>query len=214
MDQPDAPKAGEVCAWADTPFALLPIPGTPGGPTTTNVELLSICVEMANVHNVLLRGLNAIYLQCPYVMEEVDVADFMLYVKAWGDTVHHHHEGEEKIFFPYADELARGAGLCEVEGKSLMQGNVEQHRAFEVGLEEMTKYVESVRQGSEVYKWKELKMLIDRFAGVLTSHLHDEIGSLMKLEMCDGKMLKKKFGMISKEGAKTADPVSTVYVKV
>ncbi|KAF9697978.1 hypothetical protein EKO04_004119 [Ascochyta lentis] len=209
MSQPDAFQE-EARPWADSPFPLLRIPGTSGAPTTTNTGLLSICVEMANVHNLLLRGLNAIYLQGPYVKEITDVADFMLYIKAWADTVHHHHKGEERLFFPYADELADLAGLCEGGDGSLMQGNVDQHRAFEAGLMEMTQYVEGVRNGAVMYKWEELKRLIDGYANILTTHLHDEIESLIKLERCDGEKLKKRFAMTAEEGAKTADPALVI----
>ncbi|KAJ4336704.1 hypothetical protein N0V95_008542 [Ascochyta clinopodiicola] len=206
MSQPDDSQVSHR-PWADSPFPLLLIPGTSGAPTTSNAGLLSICVEMANVHNLLLRGLNAIYLQGPYVKDVEDVADFMLYIKAWADTVHHHHKGEEKLFFPYADDLAKSAGLCEDEDESPMHGNVEQHRAFEAGLAEMTQYVEDVREDAKVYKWEELKGLIDGYANILTTHLHDEIESLIKLERCDGEKLKKRFAMTAEEGAKTADPV-------
>jgi len=206
MAQPDV-RQGNPHPWADGPFPLLVIPGNPGVRTTSNTGLLAICVEMANVHNILLRGLNAIYLQCPYVKEAADVADFLLYVKAWADTVHHHHEGEERIFFPYADDLARSAGLCEGEDRSLMQSNVDQHRAFEAGLLEMTNHVERVRQGKDVYNWEELKVLIDGFADVLTTHLHEEIESLFRLERCDGEKLGKMFAITAQEGARTADPV-------
>lgn len=209
MAQPDTTQADDRL-WADSPFPLLPIPGTPGASITTNTGLLSICVEMANVHNLLLRGLNSIYNQGPYVRDATDVADFMLYVKAWADTVHHHHKGEERLFFPFADDLARSAGLCEDEDESLMHGNVEQHRAFEAGLLEMTQYVDSVRNDTQAYEWERLKRLIDGYANVLTTHLHEEIESLINLEKCDGDKLRKRFAMTAEEGAKTADPTLVI----
>jgi hemerythrin-like domain-containing protein len=84
---------------------------------------MSVCIEMANVHNLLLRGLNSIYLQAPHITLPADIADLLLYTKAWADTVHHHHSHEESILFPRIDALAKEAGVPE----SLMNPNVDQH---------------------------------------------------------------------------------------
>jgi hemerythrin-like domain-containing protein len=55
---------------------------------------------MANIHNALLRGLNSVYNQAPFISSIPDIADFMLYITSWADTVHHHHSLEESLFFP------------------------------------------------------------------------------------------------------------------
>ncbi|KAJ4373046.1 hypothetical protein N0V83_003337 [Neocucurbitaria cava] len=130
--------------WADTPFSLLLIPGTPGAPT---VSILNVCIEMANVHNILLRSLNSIYLQCPHISttnnSTDDVADLMTYITAWTDAVHHHHSLEETLFFPCVEELAKEVGL----ESGLMGRNVEQHHLFEDGVREMGVYARDVLEG-------------------------------------------------------------------
>ena len=72
----------DVEIWVDTPFALFKIHGQPSGPVCANPGVLSVAIEMANVHNVLLRPLNATYHQAPFVELPSDVADFMLYITA------------------------------------------------------------------------------------------------------------------------------------
>lgn len=189
--------------WADTPYALLPMPGQPGAPTCANPDVLATCIEMANVHNLLLRGLNSIYLQAPHVTKPADIADLLFYTHAWTGTVHHHHSLEEKIFFPQMEVLAKEAGL---EGVT-MEGNVEQHHAFERGLEETKKWVEEVRAGKQEYDGKKLVAYIDSFAPTLTQHLHDEIETLVKLDKCDGKKVKNALKETAEAGLDTAEMV-------
>jgi hemerythrin-like domain-containing protein len=190
--------------WADTPFALLKIPGQPGGPVCVNSGVLNVAIEMANVHNVLLRPLNAIYHQAPFIRIPVDVADFMLYITAWADTLHHHHSLEESLFFPMVEKIAKEAGIDDCEG--IMGGNVDQHHEFEPKIAELVKWAEEVVAGKKTYDAVELKRQIDDFAPILTQHLHDEIGTLVKLENCDGEKIKQAMKETADEGARTADP--------
>ncbi|KAF1848856.1 uncharacterized protein K460DRAFT_261730, partial [Cucurbitaria berberidis CBS 394.84] len=129
--------------WANTPFELLPIPGTPGTQSCTNPGIMSVVIEMANVHNMLLRGLNSIYLQAPKITQPTDIADLMLYIKAWADTVHIHHSHEELVLFPRLEELAKEARVAE----GLMDPNVDQHHLFEPKLAETAAYVQEIMDG-------------------------------------------------------------------
>jgi hemerythrin-like domain-containing protein len=160
---------------------------------------------MANVHNVFLRGLNSIYLQAPHVSDPTDVADLLLYTKAWADAVHHHHSHEEKILFPRIDALAKEAGV-----ERTMEQNVDQHQLFEPRIGETMAWVEDVRQGKKEFESKVLLGLIDSFAPVLTKHLHEEIETLMGLEGLDGEKVKQAMTDTANEGIKTADTVCCV----
>jgi len=195
----------EANTWADTPFALLNIPGQPNAPVCTNAGVLSVAIEMANVHNVLLRALNSIYHQAPFIQLPGDVADLMLYVTAWADTVHHHHSLEETMFFPKIEQIAREAGIDGWEG--MMGGNMDQHHEFEPKIAGLVKWAEEVEAGERTYDAVELNRLIDEFAPILTQHLHDEIDTLIRLEKCDGEKIKQAMKEVADEGAKTADPV-------
>ncbi|KAF2022775.1 hypothetical protein EK21DRAFT_82445 [Setomelanomma holmii] len=188
--------------WADSPFPLMPIPGQPGAQTCPNPGVLAVCIEMANVHNTLLRALNSIYLQAPNITNATDIADFLLYTQAWADTVHHHHSSEEELFFPVVKELAAKSGISE----DVMEPNVEQHHAFEPQVKAMIDWVAEVSDGKKEWDAKKLITLIDGFAETLTTHLHDEIKTLLKLEKCDGEAVKKAMADTAKVGAETADP--------
>lgn len=58
--------------------------------------------EMALAHNMILRGLNSIYQQAPWV-EQRDAQDFLEYCKLWVQVITVHHNGEESDFFPYIE---------------------------------------------------------------------------------------------------------------
>ncbi|KAI1589797.1 Hemerythrin domain containing protein [Pyrenophora tritici-repentis] len=187
--------------WADTPFALLKIPGQPGAQTCENPGLLHIVAEMANAHNVLIRGLNAFYNQAPFVGIPSDVSDLMLYIAAWADSVHHHHHLEETLFFPDVEAAAKEASLTFDA-----QVNVEQHHDFEPKMADMVEWVKSVSDGKATYGSEQLKRMVDSFAPILVQHLHDDIGTLMVLEKCDGEKLRKAMNKVGETSAKTIDP--------
>lgn len=127
----------------------------------------------------------------------------MLYTKAWADTVFHHHSGEERIFFPAIEELAKQAGV-----EHGMEGNVAQHHAFEEGIKETMSWCEDVSAGKKTFDAKVLISMIDSFAPILTQHLHDEIDTLIKLDgKCDGKKVAKLMAETAQAGIKTADVV-------
>lgn len=83
---------------------------------------------MSIVHNHLIRILNTIYLQAPFVSLPQDITDFTTYMHAWLKLIHEHHGNEEELFFPWIEEYV---GI-----KGYMEPNVEQHHAFAPGMKE------------------------------------------------------------------------------
>lgn len=162
-----------------------------------------MAADMTNVHNALIRGLNAIYLQCEHIRKPKDILDFAAYIKAWSDTIHHHHHIEETVVFPGLEEIAQEAG-----GTANLDGNVEQHHAFTPGLERLSELGKDVLEGKKKYDAREVKTLIDEFASILVEHLHDGIKTLLALEKFDGPTLKKAFDKMVEKASKSADPVS------
>ncbi len=71
----------EMAQWADGPFGLNPTCKTlkPSGPPKFVVGVDS----MANSHNAMIRALNSIYLQAPYVKSKEDKHDLLLYTTFW-----------------------------------------------------------------------------------------------------------------------------------
>jgi hemerythrin-like domain-containing protein len=167
--------------WADMPFLLLPTPGR-GQDISKLPPHLHIAREMACAHNGLIRGLNSIYQQSPFVSSPTDIKDFLTYTTFWCSWIHEHHEGEETLFFPAVEEIT---GI-----KGLMEKNVEQHHAFMTGLEELEKCVKELKV--EEYDGGKLRGIIDQFGGKLTQHLSEEIDTLLGLEKYDGVAVELK----------------------
>ena len=128
------------------------------------------------VHNLLLRGINSIYLQCVNVERKSpeSIPDFVNYVQQWGLCLREHHDNEEEFFFPEIEKFAGAEGI--------MAANVAQHAAFHEGLEAFMAYVDAVKAGGEAYSGARLRGLIDSFLPVLREHLRDEIRTLVALE--------------------------------
>lgn len=138
---------------------------------------------MALAHNVMLRNLNAIYLQATGVKQAADIADFLILCQSWWEALHHHHSMEEELFFPVIEEYTGEKGIMEI--------NVSQHAAFEAGLEQFRRYVFDITP--ETYDGKKLKEVIDGFGLVLSKHLKEEISSLLALEKFGGDKLLKTY---------------------
>ena len=165
--------------YADHPFSLVPTPISllQDSQATPDVydELAS---EMALVHNMIIRGLNSIYLQAPHI-KPADERSFGRYMVNWHSLVHSHHDGEEVMFFPAIHRLTG------VEG--LMCANIEQHKLFHDGLEIFKTYADAVVSG-EKYEGSRVIEIIDSFAPALVKHLADEIPTIMGLRQYDDKL--------------------------
>ncbi|KAH7312948.1 hypothetical protein BKA65DRAFT_149307 [Rhexocercosporidium sp. MPI-PUGE-AT-0058] len=165
--------------WVDGPIPLM---SPPKQTPEYSPETIKVATEMTLAHNVFLRNLNAMYLQCTHIHTPTDIADFLTFSKAFYLALHHHHWGEEKFFFPAVEKYTEKPGL--------MSTNVNQHQAFDVGLEAFHGYVEKVRMGEEEYDGVRFRELLNGFGGVLETHLREEIGTLLELEQFGGGKLK------------------------
>lgn len=59
-----------------------------------------------------------------------------------------------------------------------MVENVEQHQAFQKGLEAMTEYSNQVEKDASIYDGEKLVTMIETFGDAFCLHLHDEIPTL------------------------------------
>jgi len=155
---------------------------------------------MCFAHNLMLRSLNAITLQYAQLRLASDIADFLIFCQCWHEMVHHHHHYEETFFFP-AIEAYSGE-------KGIMEGNIEQHHAFEEGLKSFGEYVYQVKAGE--WDEKKFKGILGSFAPALTKHLRDEIPTLLGLDRFGGQKLQKAWDDLEKMILKgPLDPVFT-----
>ena len=67
-------------------------------------EVVTVATEMCLAHNIMIRNLNAIYLQCEQVTKPEDVTDFIRFCQVVLEAIHTHHDHEEQLFFPLVAE--------------------------------------------------------------------------------------------------------------
>ena len=200
--------------WADGPFKLIESPRKRLGvylPRSVDVDqancwqitdlkkesgAIFAATDMCLAHNMMIRMLNCIYLQAPNVKLEKDIADFATFMHAFLVMLHEHHGNEEKMYFPWLEEL-------NGEVKDLMNKNVEQHHGFAAGLQAFEDYVAALREGKAEYDSAKVISLIDVLAPTLVEHLHEEIPTfeaLDKLEI-DWPVWMKKVHKAAVDGA-------------
>jgi hemerythrin-like domain-containing protein len=183
--------------WADGPFPLIP---TPFGARDVSKEHGSkfLAQQMAHIHNCILRVLNAVYNQAPYVKTEKGIVAFLQLVRLWHNELEHHHQTEEICLFPRIEQLTGE--------KNVMEGNVEQHHQFEPGLKALHKY--ATETSVKDYNAEDLRKILKGFGDILQTHLNDEINTLLSLEKYDSNKLKKAWNETHKYVLKTCDEVS------
>lgn len=137
-----------------------------------------IASEMANVHNMIIRGLNSIYLQAPHI-KPADQKPFCRYITGLSHLIHSHHDGEEAMLFPAVEEMT---GV-----KGIMDTNVEQHKSFHEGVDSLKAYADDVVAGREKYVGSKVVTLIDSFGVPLMQHLSDEIPTILGLRQYGDK---------------------------
>lgn len=165
--------------WADGPYPLIETPSK-----TQDIKshaAIHAASEMTHVHNVIIRGVNSIYLQAPNVRNPSDIKDFLHFVTLWGNFVDRHHETEEESIFPDLETFTGEKGL--------MQHSVDQHQAFHSGLQKLKDYASST--APEDYSSDKLKSIIDGFGPTLQEHLVEEIDALLALKKYDSDGLIK-----------------------
>lgn len=195
--------------YADHPFKMMPTPThlKSQDPSAGKPDIFdALASDMTLVHNGISRGLNSIYLQAPHILPSDEKA-FLQYIQGWCHMVQVHHKNEETDFFPAIEEMAGEKGI--------MEANLEQHHAFEGGLEKLRGYVDAVVKGEEKFDGKKVVGLIDGFGEVLMRHLEDEIQTLLGLRKYGAEKMGRvmeKAGEEAEKGMKEVGLVGMVWI--
>ncbi|VUC22244.1 unnamed protein product [Clonostachys rosea] len=180
--------------YADHPFPLIQTPNYILQQDGKKPDYFDDCASlMSLLHNVILLGLNSIYLQAPNITAK-DQKTFCTYILKWHEFVDLHHKNEENAFFPAVEELAGEKGI--------MEPNVEQHHAFETGLNSLISYVKDCENGKENYDGGKIILMIDEFGNTLANHLADEIPTLLGLRKY-GERMETLPKVLDEEGEKS-----------
>ncbi|KAI1806775.1 hypothetical protein F4811DRAFT_101356 [Daldinia bambusicola] len=101
--------------WADEPWPLIKVPSRTKLIKHAGHPVQHIVREVTNTHNAMLRGLNALYLQAPYVRHPADVADFCFLARVWACWVKDYHNHKEGVMIPkFEDALGVERGSLKL----------------------------------------------------------------------------------------------------
>ncbi|KAF1968720.1 hypothetical protein BU23DRAFT_479418 [Bimuria novae-zelandiae CBS 107.79] len=145
---------------------------------------------MALAHNGIIHGWNSISFQTANIpREKLDtIRDFLIYCQCWCESMHHHHDAEEEIFFPSIERITGVAGI--------MERNIEQHRAFTPGFEAFDSYSQTC--APKDYDGQKFRGLIEAFAEPLHQHLKDEIETLRALDRYNSEEIRRAYKRFEK----------------
>ncbi|KIW90461.1 uncharacterized protein Z519_09107 [Cladophialophora bantiana CBS 173.52] len=173
--------------WADEPYSL--ISTLPFSKDSSHAAYY-VATQMALAHNGILRGLNSIYLQALHIPREDlgTIRDFLTYCQCWGESMHHHHDAEEEVFFPSIEQISGVHGI--------MDRNIEQHRAFTPGFDLFQEYARTCPP--QDYDGAKVRSLIEGFGESLSRHLRDEIDTLRALDAYDSERVRQAYKRLEK----------------
>lgn len=160
----------------------------------------------------MLRGLNALYLQAPFVRLPSDVADFLFLVRVWSAWVLDYHVLKETVMLPGFEAVlgleggflpsglastpsSRGSIEINIDGsdeegdseKGRSKGKGKQHepRDLSLLLHGLLNYADETLPQPPSYSAATLQALLASLARTLVPHLHGQIPALMNMrELC------------------------------
>ncbi|KAJ9137900.1 Hemerythrin HHE cation binding domain-containing protein [Pleurostoma richardsiae] len=185
-----------MAVFADHPFALITTPIYQARQKSKDYDpdvFDRVAADMACSHNMILRGLNAIYLQALHIKAE-DIDAFLHFILNWSKELHNHHDMEEGGFFPVLEDMTGEKGV--------MDANIDQHRAFHGGMEALHAYVEGCVARTEEYDGVKVVKIIDTFGAILRQHLSDEIPTLLGLRRFGAEKMAAVEDVLNAESAK------------
>ncbi|TRX93419.1 hypothetical protein FHL15_005694 [Xylaria flabelliformis] len=187
-----------VKPWADQPWPLIEIPSRTQQITH---PALHIANEIAHIHNAMLRGLNAIYLQAPYVQKPQDITDLLFLTRSWSTWLLDHHDLKESTMLPgFETALGLPAGTltaprsCSPSASSsshsdrvkTTEGNDEgDEEPVSFLLHRVYAYASATHKDPQIYDSTTLRDLLVALADTLVPHLTGQVGLLVSMrEMC------------------------------
>ncbi|OAK94571.1 hypothetical protein IQ06DRAFT_363488 [Phaeosphaeriaceae sp. SRC1lsM3a] len=162
--------------YADAPFPLIETPihtqkGLSDARKTPHSYAQGASI-MALVHNVIIRGLNSIYLQARHVPKQ-DYADFIGYATCWHDFTSNHFRNEAESIIPTVEAKCGENGALDED--------LQEHDAFAAGFNEYKTYLTTVTAKPAEFDGNELIAIIDSFAPKMMEHLRNQIPRMLKL---------------------------------
>jgi len=158
--------------WADEPFELIETPEFAAKNTKSpDADYIKAASFMTLMHNILIRGMNSIYNQAPFVAE-ADLADFVAYSGVFCEVLDNHTRGEEVHMFP---EIEKATGQ-----QGLMSFNTSEHDQITPHLLALKTYLQTPHTPT-TFSATHLQSLLTTLSVPLLSHFRSEIPEITAL---------------------------------
>ncbi|RYC56968.1 hypothetical protein CHU98_g9242 [Xylaria longipes] len=186
--------------WANQPWPLIE---TPSRTQQITHPALHIANEIAHIHNAMLRGLNAIYLQAPHVKQAQDIADLAFLTQSWSTWLLDHHDLKESTMLPGFEAALRvpartltlsrsrspSAASFRLDGDmktTMEEGNGQgDEELISFLLHRVYAYASATHKDPQAYDATTLCGLLAALADTLVPHLAGQVGLLVSMrEMC------------------------------
>jgi len=152
--------------------------------------------QMAQIHNTIIRGLNASWNHAVAVQPATAAAaDFLLFNQQLFNTLDHHRKVNDDYLFREIDKLLRRS--CDKTRTTLGR------ESFAEGLALFEKYV-FITKPSE-FNGLTFRHIIESFAGDLVQHLHEDIPAVVGFHQLDSDTLMKVWKHATRIASKNAD---------
>ncbi|QKX57112.1 uncharacterized protein TRUGW13939_04220 [Talaromyces rugulosus] len=177
--------------WTSHPFKLISDTGLNArSDVPRDHYVVKFTKDMALVHNLVLRGLNAAYNQCLSVTPGTQAAqDFLIFNQCVFEMLKSHHDMEEEELFPRLEKALNQPGA--------MANNVAEHHDFHDGLMRFHDYVFNTE--ADDYDGPTLHAIIESFGSLVEKHLHNEIAPLYDLHVIESNTLKALWNDVEKD---------------
>ncbi|KAI1495071.1 hypothetical protein F5X96DRAFT_690830 [Biscogniauxia mediterranea] len=169
--------------WVDGPWPLIE---TPSKTQSVTHPSLHIANEIAHIHNAMLRGLNAVYLQAPHVRQPADIADLMFLAHAWSAWVLDHHTLKQTAMLPAFESVlglqpgSLGSSSYKAPEDEGQEGDEEGDDDDELAtaLQHVHAYAATAHADPATYDPDALRALLARLGDLLAPHLSRQVGVL------------------------------------
>lgn len=162
--------------WADGPWLLF---RTPAATTSVTHPAVHIANESVNLYNAMLRGINSLFLQAPFVTALVDIVDFLFLAQSWAGWVRQHRDHLKTRMYPCFEEVLGKPGALAV--------NLEETETFLPALEDLAGYSAQARDKPETYDAAKLLRIVEDLAPRLHHYFRAQVTVMMDMMTLCGR---------------------------
>lgn len=132
-----------------------------------------------NLYNAMLRGINSLFLQAPFITALGDIVDFLFLAQSWAGWVRQHRDHLRTRMYPCFEEVLAEPGA--------LTANLEETESFLPALEDLASYAAQARDRPETYDAAKLLRIIEDLAPRLRHYFGAQLVAMMDMMTLCGR---------------------------